>query len=84
MQVRALRAGFYGGDLKQAGEVFTVVAGQSASWFVPVQAQDAGTVTREEIPEPGKPRRGRPPSTGSRPKPSPSDPVTGPADPDLP
>jgi len=64
MQVRALRNGFYGGDFKSAGTVFTVAAGASASWFAPVQTQDAqpvAAVAATEGPVAGKPRRGRPP-----------------------
>jgi len=84
MQVRALRAGFYGGDLKPAGAIFTVAENHHASWFAPIPEQEAKQSTQMEPPNLGKPRRGRPPSSGSRATISPDASESEVADPALP
>jgi len=84
MQVRALRAGFYGGDLKTVGEVFSVATDHNASWFVPIAEQVAEPVKQTQQSDLGKPRRGRPPSSGLRPSASPDTAMPTSADPDLP
>jgi len=60
MQVIAQRPGFYGADFKPAGAIFTVRAGEVASWFRPVPASDAPGETAQqtdttEAQQPGKP-----------------------------
>ncbi|CAM4093349.1 hypothetical protein BOTU111921_11420 [Bordetella tumbae] len=38
MKVRAIKQGFYGGDLKEPGKVFEVKDGSKAKWFVPASS----------------------------------------------
>lgn len=41
-KVRAIAKGFYGGQLRNEGEVFVANDGEKASWFVAVDSAERG------------------------------------------
>lgn len=54
MDVIAVERGFYGGCLHNVGECFSVLEGESAWWFRPVEAAPAAPEARRK---PGRPPR---------------------------
>lgn len=47
MKVRATEIGFYGGALRQKGDVFEVTDTATGKWFVPVESPEAKAVVTE-------------------------------------
>jgi hypothetical protein len=61
MKVRAVTKGFYGGQLREAGELFTATEGEKSSWFVAVEDAENAPAAAVELPAAAvaKPRAGR-------------------------